>query len=182
MPEIKHFPKTRVAYVSEVGPFGEAVQRGFGRLFAWLGSNNVQPQGASLGIFYDDPAKVAPENLHSEECVPVALDVQGSGEVNVKEIGGFQAATILYQGEANIERAYNQVYDWLRAQGYRETGAPLETFLSQLGEELRAEIAVPIEKVELLPAPKQAPAKQPARKALKRPAQKQAARKRAPKR
>ncbi len=182
MPEVKQFPKMRVAFVSEVGPFGEAVGRGFKRLFAWLGANNVQPQGASLGIFYDDPAKVAPENLHSEECVPVAPEVQGSGEVDVKEIGGFEVATIIYQGEQNMERAYNEVYDWLHAQGYRDTGAPIETYLSQFGEELRAEVAVPIGKIELLPAPKKAAAKASGPKAPKKAAKKKEASKRATKR
>lgn len=182
MPEAKQFPKMRVAYVSERGPFGEAIGRGFKRLFAWLEANNVQPGGASLGIFYDDPAKVAPENLHSDLCVPVAGDVQGSGEVGVKEIGGFQVATIIYQGEQNIERAYNEVYDWLRAQGYRGTGAPVETFLSQLGEELRAEVAVPIEKLELLPAPMKAAAKAERPKAPMKPAKKKTSSKRAKKR
>ncbi len=182
MPEVKQFPKMRVAYVSEVGPFGEAVGRGFKRLFAWLGANNVQPLGASLGIFYDDPAKVAPENLHSEECVPVAPEVRGSGEVDVKEIGGFEVATTIYEGEQNIERAYNEVYDWLRAQGYRDTGTPIETYLSQLGEELRAEVAVPIEKIELLPAPKKAAVKAPGAKASKKAAKKKETSKRSTKR
>ncbi|MCX7838632.1 MAG: GyrI-like domain-containing protein [Anaerolineae bacterium] len=148
MPEIKRFPTTRVAFVSEVGPFNEAIPRGFQRLFAWLGAHNISPTGKSLGIFHDDPAKVPAEQLRSEMCVPVAPDVQGSGEVQVKEIAEFEAATIVYQGSANVTRAYNAVYDWLRAQGYRGAGSPIEVYLSQPGEELRAEIFVPIVKVD----------------------------------
>jgi DNA gyrase inhibitor GyrI len=172
MPEIKRFPKMRVACVSELGPSGQAVKRGFERLFAWLDANNLQPVGPSMAIFYDDPAKVSSENLHSEECVPVASGVQGSDEVRTKEIGDMPVATITYQGEQNIQRAYNEVYDWLHAQGYRDVGAPMETYLSQLGEELRAEIAVPIEKVGLPSAPqkdtRQGGAKKSAKKASTR--------------
>jgi AraC family transcriptional regulator len=184
MPEIKRFPKMRVAYVTMIGPYGESVQQGFNQLFAWLGANNLQPMGASFGIFHDDPAKVAPDKLRSELCVPVAPEVQGAGEIQVKEIDAFEAATIVYQGEANITRAYNEVYDWLRAQGYRDAGAPIEVYLSMPGEELRAEVYVPIEKLELLPAPKPT-AKKAARKVAKRPAKKpvkQAAKKKATKR
>lgn len=181
MPEIKHFPKMCVAYVSNEGPYGEATKRGFDKLFVWLGANNVKPRGASLGIFYDDPAKVAPEKLRSESCVPVAPDVSGSGEVQTKKIGDVDVATIIYQGEQSIERAYNAVYDWLRAQGYRDSGAPIETYLSQPGEELRAEIAVPIVKMELLSTPKRVaakkPIKRPARKATQKVAAKRSARK-----
>ena len=170
MPEIKHFPKMRVAYVENAGPYGEASQRGFAKLFEWLNANNVQPVGASIGVFYDDPAKVAPENLRSESCAPVAAGVVGSGEVKTKDIGDVEVATIIYQGEQNIGRAYNEVYDWMRVQGYRESGAPMETYLSKPGEELRAEIAVPIEKVP--PAPKKRAAKKPAKKPAKKVAKK----------
>jgi DNA gyrase inhibitor GyrI len=152
MPTIKQFPKMRIACVSEKGPSAQAVKRGFERLFGWLAANNIQPVGPSLAIFYDDPAKVPSENLRSEECAPVASDVQGSDEVSTKEIGDMPVATIIYQGEQNIQRAYNEVYDWLHAQGYRDVGAPIETYLSRLDEELRAEIAVPIEKGGLPPA------------------------------
>jgi DNA gyrase inhibitor GyrI len=151
MPEIKQFPKMRVAYVAEVGPTSEAVKRGFDKLFAWIGAQNVQLL-----------------------CVPVADGVQGSGDVQIKNIGDLQVATIVYQGDANIMSAYNEIYDWLRAQGYRDAGAPMETYLSKLGEELRAEIAVPIVKMELLPAPKKRAANKPARKLAKKPAKKPA--------
>ncbi len=178
MPEIKHFPGTRVAYVSEMGPMGEAVKRGFDKLFAWVGAHNVQPLGASIGIFHDDPAKVPADKLWSDLCVPVADAVQGSGDVQIKNIGDMPVAPITYQGEQNIEHAYNEVYDWLHAQGYRDSGAPMETYLSKLGEELRAEVAVPIVKMELLPAPKKRAAKKVAKKATKKKPAKKVAKKR----
>ncbi len=177
MPEIKQFPKMRVAYVTEVGPMGEAVKRGFDKLFAWIGAHNVQPLGASIGIFYDDPAKVPADKLRSDLCVPVADDVQGSGDVQIKNIGDLQVATIVYQGEQNIRHAYNQVYDWLHAQGYRDAGAPMETYLNKPGEELRAEVAVPIVKMGLLAAPIKRVVKKPAKKAVKKATKKVAKKK-----
>jgi DNA gyrase inhibitor GyrI/8-oxo-dGTP pyrophosphatase MutT (NUDIX family) len=173
MPEFKRFPKTRVAFVTEVGPFDQAIPRGFEKLFAWLGANNLQPMGQSFGVYHDDPATVPAEKLRSELCVPVAPDVQGSGEVQVKEIAGFEAATIVYQGDANITPAYNEVYDWLRAQGYRDAGAPIEVYLSMPGEELRAEVYVPIVKAKPKPARK-AVAKKPIKQVSKKPAKRTA--------
>lgn len=174
MPEIKHFAKRHVAFVAEVGAWPQSIQRGFERLFAWIGANNVQPMGPSMGIFYDDPAQVPADKLRSELCVSVADNVNGSGDVRVKEIGGFEAATIIYQGDANITPAYNQVYDWLHAQGYHESGAPLEVYLSMPGEEIRAEIVVPVVKFEEAPAmPKPVAAKKPVKKtSAKKPAKK----------
>lgn len=171
MPEIKRIPKMHVAFVTNTGPYGQAVQQGFGKLFAWLGSQNLHPAGASIGIFYDDPGKVAAEKLKSETCVVVAPGVMGSGEVAVKEIGGFEAAIIEYRGEANMMKAYDDVYAWLTARGYHDAGAPMETYLSQPGQELHAEIAVPIMKA--MPAP--AVEKKPTRAAKRKPAKKKPA-------
>lgn len=153
MPEIKIFPETHIAYVSEVGPYESSIPRGFKRLFDWLQANNVRPVGASMGIFYDDPAKVAPDNRRCDLCVPIAPDVTGSGEVRTKEIGGWQVAALIYQGEQNARAAYSDVYDWLHQQGYHELDAPIEIYLSRLGEELRAEIAVPVVEQQLMPGP-----------------------------
>ncbi len=134
--------------------------QGFDKLFAWLGSNNLKPAGASIGIFYDDPGHVSSEKLQSESCVVVSADVMGSGDVTVKEIGGFEAATVEYRGEANVSKAYDEIYAWLSALGYRDSGAPIETYLSRPGEELHAEIAVPVTKMI---KPTRAAKKKPAR-------------------
>lgn len=181
MPEIKRIPKMRVASISNIGPYGQAVQQGFGKIFAWLESNNLKPAGASIGIFYDDPGQVELEKLRSETCVVVSADVMGSGDVTIKEIGGFEAATTEYRGEANMMKAYDDVYAWLVAQGYHDAGAPIETYLSRPGEELRAEIAVPIVKAKPAPVAKKKPARAAKRKAAKKKPAKRATKKRAAK-
>lgn len=167
MPEIKHFPKMRVAFVTETGPFGDAIARGFEKLFAWLGANQIQPLGASLAIFPDDPRKMPLDQVRSECCVPVAAEVEGSGDVQVKAIGDADMAMIEYRGVANIQPAYDAVYAWLRAHGYRDNGAVIEVYLSQPGEEMRAQVYVPIK-----PAPKKRAVKRVAKKPAKKVAKK----------
>ncbi len=152
MPEIKFFPETHIAYVSEIGPYHQSIQRGFKKLFDWFGAHHIHPAGESIAIFYDDPSKVAAEKLRCDLCAPVGAHVNGSDEVKTKEIGGWQVATTVYQGEANARRAYDEVYQWLREQGYHEADAPIEKYLSKLGEELRAELAVPILPQDQIPA------------------------------
>ncbi len=144
MPEIKNFSATRVVYLTERGPFDQAMPQGFARLFAWLREKGIQPEGRSMAIFYDDPAQVPPENQRCDTCVPIGSNVEGSGEVNTKTIGGFEVAAHIYSGKTDREQAFHDLYDWLHSEGYHESGAPIEIYLSQLGEEMRAEIAVPI--------------------------------------
>ena len=174
MPELKHFPKMRVAFVTETGPFGGAIQRGYEKLFAWLGAHNIQPRGASLAIFPDDPRRMPIEQVRSECCAPVADEVQGSGDVQVKAIGGAEMAMTEYRGIANIQAAYDEVYAWLRAQVYRDDGAVIEVYLSQPGEEMHAQVYVPIVK-----AIKRVAKKPVAKKSVKKPVAKKAVKKKA---
>lgn len=164
MPELKFFPETHVAFVSEVGPYRRAVSRGFKRLFDWLHAHHLEPVGQSLVILYDDPTKVAEENLKSDLCAPVGPHVTGSDEVQTKEIGGWRVATTVFQGEENERSAFDELYHWLRDQGYREADAPIEKYISQLGEELRAEIAVPVVEQAHMPGKQKAKAKIATRK------------------
>ncbi len=177
MPEIKTFPRTHVVSIGEMGPWNEAIPRGFAKLFVWLGAHRLVPLGNSFGIFYDDPAKVPVEKLRCELCVPVAEGATGSDDVTAKEIAAFEAATIVYRGHANITAAYNEVYDWLRAQGYRDAGAPIEVYLSKPGEELCAQVFVPIKPAKPAPKKKAAPKKLAAvnKVAAKKPAAKKPA-------
>jgi DNA gyrase inhibitor GyrI len=154
MPELKFFPETHVAFVSEIAPYKKSISRGFKRLFDWLETNGIQPTGPMLAILYDDPSKVAPENQRSDLCAPIGPHVDGSGDVRTKEIGGLKVATISYEGEKNASRAFEEVYDWLREQGYSPTDVPVVKYLSQINEKVRAEIGVPVVKRELKPGAK----------------------------
>jgi DNA gyrase inhibitor GyrI len=181
MPEIKQFPKLRIAFLTSVGMFGQAIPAGLQKLFAWVAANKVQPVGPSLALFPDDPGEVPADKLRSEIGIPVGPEVRGSGEVQIKEIGGFEAATTVYHAREEIDRAYGELYGWLHEQGYRDAGAPLETYLST-GEEFSAEIAIPIARIEAESAPEKASAKKPVRKrapARKKPVRKKATSKKA---
>ncbi len=147
MPERKNFPAIRVACVTERGPFDDAMPRGFARLFGWLRERDIQPAGRSMAIFHDDPAKVPPEAQRCDACVSIDVNIEGSDVVTAKTIGGFEVAALVYKGRGDRDQAYHDLYDWLHSEGYHESGSPIETYLSQLGEEMRAEIAVPIETV-----------------------------------
>lgn len=186
MPEIKQVPRMRIAFLTTVGPFGQAIPEGLQKLFAWVAANNVQPAGPSLALFPDDPDTVPAEKLRSEIGILVGPEVSGSGEVQIKEIGGFEAATNVYHAREDIERAYGELYGWLHQQGYRDAGAPLETYPST-GQDFTAEIAIPIVKADMERAPETAAEKKPARKratarkkvAAKKPARKKVAAKKA---
>ena len=147
MPEVKHYPGVHVAYVSEVGPYGEAVQRGFGRLFAGLAAQNLPPLGPPIGIYYDSPQTAPPDRLRCDLCVPIPPHAQVAEGIATMDIGDIDVVATVYEGAQNIQRGYDEVYAWLNAHGYYPAGAPMETYLNRPGEELRAEIEVPVRKM-----------------------------------
>ncbi len=181
MPELKFFPETHVAFVSEIGPYKKSIPRGFKQLFDWLETNGIQPIGPLLAILYDDPAKVAPENQRADLCAPIGPHVVGSGDVRTKEIGGWRVATLFYEGDKNTARALEQVYDWLREQGYSPADLPVVKYQSPLGDKVRAEVGVPIIKRELMPGAKKIKASSAKRATTRRPAEASATRKKATK-
>ncbi len=178
MPELKFFPESHVAFVSEIGPYKTSIPRAFKRLFDWLETNGVQPRGPLLAILYDDPSKVAPQNQRVDACAPIGPQDVGSDQVRTKEIGGWKVATTMYDGDKNLPRALREVHDWLRDQGFAAADVPVVKYLSSLGDTVRAEVGVPVIQRERMPAPRkvQARAKRPAaRKTVKRAARKAAA-------
>jgi DNA gyrase inhibitor GyrI len=151
MPELKFFPETHVAFVTEIGPYKTSISHGFKRLFDWLETNGIQPTSSLLAILYDDPAKVAPQNQRCDVCAPVGPQVAGSDEVRTKEIGGWRVAATSYEGEKHAQRALQEVYDWLRAHGYHAADVPVVKYRSKLGAQVHADVGVPVIKRELMP-------------------------------
>lgn len=151
MPELKFFPETHVAFVTEIGPYKTSIAHGSKRLFDWLETNGIQPTGRLLAILYDDPTKVASQNQRCDVCAPVGPEVTGSDEVRTKEIGGWKVAATSYEGEKNGQQALQTVYAWLREEGYGAADVPVVKYMSKLGEKVRAEVGVPVIKRELMP-------------------------------
>ncbi len=148
MPEIKQFPTLRVACVTQTGSFDQAIPNGMNQLAGWAQANNIQPQGQPFAMFLDDPAEVPVEQLHTLVCLPVGPEAEGSDGVQIQEIGGFDVATLVYQNREDMGRYYNDLYGWLQEQGYRDAGAPMETYMNL--DDFTAEIAIPIERIQVI--------------------------------
>lgn len=143
MPELKYFPKTRVAYIPTVGSRTECVEHGFALLDAWLRLNEVQVIGKRIIIFYDNLMTCA-TRLRTEECVIVESAIEETSEIRTKYIGDGQVASIPFRGEQNLERAYDELYTWLRGEGFSDLGISIELTIKGAGKELEAELIVPV--------------------------------------
>lgn len=82
MPDIKFFPETHVAYVAEVGPYAESVERGFRRLARWLKSTGQDYHEADVPVIKYRP-KLG-KAVRAEIAVPILEVKHLPGKKKVK--------------------------------------------------------------------------------------------------
>lgn len=88
----------RVAFMRNTGPY-ETCGKAWGTLCAWAGPKGLPgPELKFIGVSHDNPDTIPPEQLRYDACIPVGLDVQPSGQVDVKTIAGGQYAVTTHRG------------------------------------------------------------------------------------
>jgi effector-binding domain-containing protein len=131
---------------------GSYMQHGeaFGQLFGQLGSQGVTPLGPPFGRYLNDAGQVPEADLQWEIGVPVAADVKATAPLEVRDFPAGPAATLAYQGPPEaLSQAWPQVIQWIVANGYRPTGAPMMLFLGEPGPDgMRVELRLAVEKAQ----------------------------------
>lgn len=148
--KIKSVPATKVASIACQGPYSE-IGPHFGELFSWLGEKEIQPAGPPMGIFHDDPEKVAPEECRYEVCVPVTGEVEGDERVVIKELPETEVVSLLYQGPyEDVAPSWSKMFSYIYRNNYEPTGAGMEVYLNSPEEvpedSLLTEIRIPVKK------------------------------------
>uniref|UniRef100_A0A7C4Y4A0 GyrI-like domain-containing protein n=1 Tax=candidate division WOR-3 bacterium TaxID=2052148 RepID=A0A7C4Y4A0_UNCW3 len=156
----KTFPQTKVASLSMQGPYTK-MNDAFVEIGNWLTTNKIAATGAPIGIFYDDPAKVAPDSLRWEICFPIGelpMDTVkkvplpiDTTRIKIKELPSCEVASIIHTGSyEKIGDTYKKIYTLIQKNKYEATGAPMEVFLQNPSEvpaeSLKTEILIPIKK------------------------------------
>jgi len=149
--EIITAPARRLAAKSHKGPYPE-IGAAFQQVVSVFASRKLWPQAQGmLGMYYDDPSSVAPEDLNSHAGVVVASDfVMPENLEDVKTPDG-RMAVMHYKGPyAGLSAAYDYLFcDWLQKSGEELREAPsYEVYLNDpmdtAPDELLTDIHVPI--------------------------------------
>ena len=76
-----------------------------------------------------------------EVCLPVQQQVAANGEVTAKQLPAVRVAFVDITGEQcefpEILKAYDAVYDWIKANGYRHDGSPWEIWMDEQGQHMQ---------------------------------------------
>jgi AraC family transcriptional regulator len=130
----------------------EQTQEKLDELMSWLLRVGHPASGAPLGLYYDDPAKVAADDLRGEVCVPIEEPCEPAEEILRKELPSVRVACAIHQGPYHeIPRLYEEIFAWMAGNGckYDDSMPTREVFRKLHGEvkdpaEFVTEVQVPL--------------------------------------
>ncbi|HUT98720.1 MAG TPA: GyrI-like domain-containing protein [bacterium] len=146
--------------------FGDAVEAGF----TALKDAKIEVVSDPFGVFFDDPALVAPDELRSEVCFPVAADVKPPKGYAYKVTEPCKAVMTTFMGEFTDENMpdYAALYKYVADQGLLVAGPMLNVYHwgSEDPAEYVTDIYVPVTEP---PAPEAETAETPATEPAEEP-------------
>jgi len=130
----------------------EQTQEKLDELMSWLLRIGHPAAGAPMGLYYDDPVKVAADDLRAEVCVPIEEACEPAEDVRRKGLPAVKVASAVHQGPFHeIPRLYEEIFEWMKENGYQYDGTmpTREVFLKLCGEvkdpaEFVTEVQVPL--------------------------------------
>jgi effector-binding domain-containing protein len=124
-------------------------QDAFGRLFGQLQTSGIAPAGPAFGRYLNDATKVPEADLQWEVGVPVGPEAKASAPLEVRDIPAGLAATLRYQGPPEgLGQAWQQVGQWVGANGYRPVGPPIMIFDQPSPDDTQIELRLAVEKAQ----------------------------------
>jgi AraC family transcriptional regulator len=148
---IKTIPGLQALTIRHVGPYmqiGKAFDLLYGRLAA---RNLLSPGLRTVGIYYDDPAAVAEQELRSRAGVVMTKPITIEPPLEYADIAAGSYAVLRHKGPyADMQAAYQWLYGvWLAQSGREVADAPVfEEYLNNPREtaptELLTDICLPV--------------------------------------
>ena len=146
---IETIPSCSIAYIRQIGAYGEDNIQTMEQLKHWAKANNLMKSKAVIfGIAHDNPQTTSPENCRYDACILLADEHFPAGaNVQHGEIAGgkYSVFTVKHTAEA-VERAWVEIFPVLSESGYLpDTTRPiLERYAAEKVEQHLCEICVPI--------------------------------------
>jgi effector-binding domain-containing protein len=127
--EMAELTATPVIFKELTGDYdltGDAVDAGF----TALKDAKIEVVGDPIGVFFDDPSKVAPDERRSEVCFPVAADTKPPKGYAYKVTEPCKAVMTTFKGEFTDESMpdYGALYKYIAEQGLVVAGPMIEIY------------------------------------------------------
>lgn len=117
---LRDVAQTRLVALRHRGAY-DKIGAAFQQLVDWAEPRGIlRPETNCFGIFYDDPEKVAADQLRSDACLPLPAGSLVDGQMRELTIGPAHCAVLRHKGPyAELPRAYRWLFrSWLPASGF----------------------------------------------------------------
>lgn len=134
------------------GPYTE-IQEVIGGLVQSLRGQNISFTGPLVGIYYNSPAEVKPEELQWEVGFPVTPQASVQAPLEIKQWNFTTVATALHKGPyETVVQTIFKILEWMKTNACVPAGPVMERYLdmdpsSVKPEELRTEVWIPCKKI-----------------------------------
>ncbi len=121
----------------------------FGRLFRQLQASGITPVGPPFGRYLNEVSQGADADLQWEVGIPVGAEAKATPPLEVRDIPAGPAATLIYLGSPEgVAQGWQQIAQWVGANGYRPAGAALIVFDQPSPGDTRVELRMAVEKAQ----------------------------------
>jgi DNA gyrase inhibitor GyrI len=147
--QIEEMPKSHIAYMRRVGPYGASNYILMKKFKEWAKANGLFTELAViLGISQDNPATTLPENCRYDVCIVVSENFATTdADVNEAELpGGRYAVFTIDHTVKAIQKAWSEIFPQLSAQGQQpDISRPIiERYIPAMIDKHLCEICVPV--------------------------------------
>jgi len=105
----------------------------YGKLFSYLGTNNMQPSGAPFAVYYEYNPQ---GNVTFEAGMPVSATVKDNDDIKYKEYPAMKVVSTLYFGPYDkAGPTYEMIQKYIKDNKLQQTGATWEVYLTNPQEE-----------------------------------------------
>lgn len=157
-------PEKKFASVKEVSPFSYCciphkgpfteIEGIIGQLMKAVQEQKIAPAGTMIGVYYNSPDMVKPEELKWEMGFPVSAQVEVQPPLEKKEWKFTLVVSAIHKGAyEETGKTMSKMFDWMKANKLVPAGPVLERYLTMptpdtKPEDLRTEVWHPCKKVE----------------------------------
>jgi len=143
-------PKTRIAFVRQVGPYGPQNIQAMEALKKWAVEKNLL-NGSSilLGIAQDNPETTPPEDCRYDACIVISDDYRiEDTDHNIYETeldGGHYVTYKVKHTAEDIQKAWADIFPALNSSGYQIDNKPIfERYIGDMLFNHYCEICIPV--------------------------------------
>ncbi len=109
----------------------QALGQAYGVIAQYLSELGLQPAGPPFAGYFN----MDMQDLDVEIGFPVAVQIEGKGDIKNSEIPAGKVAVKLFKGSySDIEPAYNELMEWITREGREATGIVYEFYLNDPAE------------------------------------------------